>query len=62
MLEKHSPRRKQLAKREYIQFVMCGDLKLKGTAEPSVAWAWEAGLSGDKSMFYCHSIGSQHPS
>lgn len=50
----------QLEEEEYIQPVICGDHKLKGTAEPSVAWVSEAGLSGDKSMFYCNSKAAQH--
>ena len=50
----------QLEEDEYIQSVMCGDHKLKGTAEPSVAWVSKTGLSGDKSMFYCNSKAAQH--
>lgn len=41
-LEKCSPRRKQLAKGECIQGMMCGDLKLQGTTQPSVAGVGKA--------------------
>ena len=50
----------QLAEEEYIQPGMCGDHKLKGTAEPSVAWVSKAGLSVDKSMFSRSSKAAQH--
>lgn len=54
-LEKCSPERKQLAKQECIQFLMCGDLKLQGTKQPSVAGVGQVALSGDKSVVIsCH--------
>lgn len=50
-----SEKQSAACRRGLYSAVMCGDHKLKGSIDPSVAWVSKAGLSRDKSMFYCNS-------